>query len=371
MIKQLTINLAPTYPIYIGDELLTHDVIKNLFTNLNKKLVIITDSNLVATIGKTLQKQLEQYGLTAELLAFPAGEAHKTRETKQSLEDQLLQRKYGRDTCLIALGGGVVTDLVGFLAATYCRGVPAIYVPTTLLAMVDASIGGKTGVDTPYGKNLIGCFYQPKAVLMNVNYLLSLSANEYRNGMVEIIKHAMIADADLFHRIKHQYVHIMERAPNCLIELIDESCLIKKSMVEKDEKDLGMRQLLNFGHTIGHAIEAVSHYQLSHGEAVAIGMLVECYLSMQYGLLDEAVLQEIRTLLEQYHLPLQTNAFADKELFLEKMALDKKSINNKAYFVLLEKIGKPYVNAGQFTTRIDAQLLDQALDWANSQFNRT
>ncbi|MDA9271809.1 3-dehydroquinate synthase, partial [bacterium] len=269
--KTTWIHASTPYPIYIGQQLLETALLADCCTQINKRLVIITDTNLVNSLGIQLQQQLQQQGLQALLLACPAGEIHKTRETKQQLEDELLARQYGRDTCLIALGGGVVTDLVGFLAATYCRGLPVIYVPTTLLAMVDASIGGKTGVNTPHGKNLIGTFTQPQAVFMDINTLNTLPENEWHNGMAEMIKHSLIADATIFKLLQQNVEKIIQRDAIFLIDMIHASCLIKKNIVEQDEQEQGLRQLLNFGHTIGHAIETIEHYRLSHGEAVAIG----------------------------------------------------------------------------------------------------
>jgi 3-dehydroquinate synthase len=356
MTQTLMINLTPNYPIHIGNYLLESDLLFDFCNILNKKLVIITDSNLENTLGKMLQETLLARGLSVEMLVFPAGEAHKTRETKAQLEDQLLKKKYGRDTCIIALGGGVVTDLAGFVAATYCRGIPVIYVPTTLLAMVDASIGGKTGVNTPEGKNMIGCFYQPLSVFMDVHTLVSLPEKEWANGIVEMIKHSVITDEKLFYRLKNELPKILKRDSQFLIEMIYASCEIKKHFVEQDEKDLGKRKLLNFGHTIGHAIESIEQCHLSHGE------------SIQCGFLSKEAFNDIEAILKSAGLPLTTKAFANKNLIYEKLAIDKKSLKNTAQFVLLDSIGAPHGKDDDYTIAIEADKLDAALDWALKKF---
>lgn len=352
--KTLSVQLSTAYPIYIGNAFLV-DQLKEYCAGLNKRLAIITDSNLIA-LGEKLKSSL-----SAELFSFPAGEQHKTRETKQLLEDKLLLKKYGRDTCLIALGGGVALDLVGFLAATYCRGVPVIYIPTTLLAMVDASIGGKTGVNTPHGKNLIGTFTQPQAVFIDTDTLNTLPTSEWRNGIAEMIKHGLIADPQLFATLEKNYNHLQKS--DFLIDLIEANCLIKKNIIEQDEREQGARKLLNFGHTIGHAIETLEHYHISHGEAIAIGMLVESHLSFQAGYLSDSFLIQLRNILQNYGFPLYTSVFGNQSLFQKTLMLDKKSINTIPRFVLLEKIGKP---SPQYTAPINSEHLDSAFKWAKT-----
>lgn len=358
-----------TYPIDIGMDILHTQLMHYIQNNSQQRLVIITDSNLFDTLGKNLESYLLSEIIPVELLSFSAGEIHKTRETKQQLEDELFSKGYGRDTCLIALGGGVVSDLVGFLAATYCRGIACIYIPTTLLAMVDASIGGKTGVNTPLGKNLIGAFYQPKAVIMDIALLESLPEKEWHNGIVEMLKHGLIRDAELFDRLKNnaQCVQGIQK-PEFLLKIIYESCVIKQKIVEQDECDKGIRQILNFGHTIGHAIETLEDYQLSHGEAVAMGMIVEAYLSALFGFLAMQVVEEIEKTLQLYGLILETKAFQNKALFKKAMGLDKKALNNTPYFVLLESIGKTCQQDAKQVFSVEPQVLEQALDWAKIRF---
>lgn len=366
--KTLSIQVSTTYPIYIDNDLLASNLFITCCQTLCKRFVIITDSNLIHTHGLHVQQILEAQGFDVELLAFPAGEIHKTRETKQQLEDELLQKKYGRDTGVIALGGGVVTDLVGFLAATYCRGLPIIYVPTSLLAMVDASIGGKTGLNTPHGKNLIGTFTQPHAVFIDTNTLNTLPEKEWCNGIAEMLKHSIIADPALFNLLQKNVQKIKERDSYFLIEMIYASCQIKKQHVEQDEKESGCRLVLNFGHTIGHAIEAIEHYKIGHGEAVAIGMLVESYLSVQLGFLKEAVLSNLMILFHDYGLPLKTAAFQDIELFEKTLLSDKKTRDKAVHFVLLDDIGKPHRHDGHYTMPVEPELLKQALRWSAGIF---
>lgn len=367
--KTITIQASTPYPIYLGQQIIT-TILEKSCAHLNKRMVMITDSHLYDTLGQSLQKKLQAQGLHVDLLSFPAGEQHKTRDTKEQVEDELLSREYGRDTCFLALGGGVVSDLVGFLAATYCRGVPVLYLPTTLLAMVDASMGGKTGVNTPFGKNLIGSFTQPHAVIMDTQLLSTLPVNEWQNGMVEMIKHGMIADAALFQLLQDSANNGLQQIqPDVLVEMIYQSCLIKKDIVEQDEHEQGLRQILNFGHTMGHAIETLEHYALSHGEAVAIGMLVEAYLAVQMGYLPLPVVTTLRTVLQAYGLPLKTKIWHDKQGVLHALKLDKKSVKSQPRFVLLDRIGACHRVGEDYSFPVDSNHLDHALDWASTHFS--
>jgi 3-dehydroquinate synthase len=258
--------------------------------------------------------------------------------------------------------------MVGFLAATYCRGVPVIYLPTTLLAMIDASIGGKTGVNTPLGKNLIGSVTQPHAVVMDIQTLKTLPLREWRNGIAEMIKHSLIANADLFRCLQQSVSPEAFTDPENLMSLIYQNCLIKKNVVEQDEFERGLRQLLNFGHTIGHAVETLENYKIGHGEAVAIGMLVECYLAVEAGYLDVQVLMALDDTLRGYGLPLKTQVFRDKARFLRTLILDKKSVKKTPRFVLLEGIGRPYYAEDQCTHPVLPEFIHAALEWANDYF---
>lgn len=357
-----------SYPIHIGSRALQSEDLINLCVNLRKRIAIITDDHLVAHYAYPLQHNLRLQGVDAEIIIFPAGEQHKTRATKEQLEDELQCKQYGRDSCFLALGGGLVTDLVGFLAATYCRGVPVIYLPTTLLAMVDASMGGKTGVNTPLGKNLIGTFSQPCAVYMDTHTLETLPDSEWRNGIAEMIKHALIADVDLYQQMHNSPSLQAFQNRKDLAELIQKNCVIKKTIVEQDEHEHHLRQLLNFGHTIGHAIETIEEYQIGHGEAVAIGMLVELHLAMQKGYVNQGFLDDLHSLLKHYGLPLITKAFQDKAIFRQALSLDKKSLQSIPRFVLLKGIGQPHVNDGRYTHPVEEAQLNNSIDWAVKRF---
>lgn len=366
--KTLNIHFAHhthTYPVYIGENICNTQLIAYCQTH-KKRWIIITDTHLVNTLGQDLEYLLQSAKISTDLLCFSAGENNKTRETKQQLEDVLLQKNYGRDIGIIALGGGVVTDMVGFLAATYCRGVAVIYIPTTLLAMVDASIGGKTGINTPLGKNLIGAFYQPNAVFMDITLLHSLPEREWHNGIVEMLKHGLIDSPALFETLQKNTITINHAH---LSSIIYKSCAIKQKIIEQDERDLGIRQMLNFGHTIGHAIETLSHYQCSHGEAVAIGMIVEAYLSVLSGFLDFSVVDIIEQTLRLYHLPLITSAFHDIVLFKKALGMDKKALVSIPHFVLLDNIGKTHQEKHQYVFTVTSEHLDQALMWAKVRFH--
>lgn len=373
--KTITVNASQAYKIFIDLELLNTSLVKNYCENLANRFAIITDSNIVNSLGRKIYQHLKLQGLNVELFAFPAGEKNKNRQTKEFLEDQLLAKHYGRDSCLIAIGGGVVLDLAGFVAATYCRGIPVIYIPTTLLAMVDASIGGKTGLNTQFGKNLIGSFTQPHAVFIDVSTLNSLPINEFNNGLVEIIKHALISDADLF---KYLYENkkklasvkkLEQHDEKFLINLIFTSCLIKKNIVEQDENEQGIRKLLNFGHTIGHAVECIENYKISHGKAVAIGILVESYLSLKNNYLQEKCFKNINEIFKIYQIPLKTSAFINTKNFYEVLLSDKKSINLTPHFALLDEIGKPHIENNCYTHSLNLTDLNKALNWAAKNFS--
>jgi len=355
--KKIDVKTQKPYSIFIENHILQKNILKNTIELLNKRPVVIMDEKL---------KSFCTLNIEAEFIFFPLTENNKTRETKQQLEDILLSKQYGRDTCLIAVGGGVTLDIVGFLASTYCRGIPVIYIPTTLLAMVDACIGGKTAVNTSFGKNLIGTFTQPHAVFIDPTTLNTLPDDEFYSGLSEIIKHAVIADKSLFEFLEKNEGTIKNRDSKILCEIIYHNCLIKKLIIEQDEIERSLRQLLNFGHTIGHAIEAIENYRIKHGEAIAIGMLVESYISMKLNLLSENDFIRLEKLLQTYQLPLKTRAFSNKKAFLNQLELDKKNKNKIPYFVLLNRIGKPYVLNNQYSTQVSINILQEAIEWANS-----
>lgn len=329
------------------------------------RFAIITDENVKELYGNALLESFRASGLNVELFSFPGGELHKTRVTKESLEDQLLENGFGRDSCVIALGGGIVIDMAGFIAATYCRGVPLVMMPTSLLAMVDACIGGKTGVNVPYGKNLIGAIYQPKKVIIDTSVLHTLPQKEFSNGIVEMIKHGLIADAALFDYLDDHFTEILELNLPRLEKAIVDSCRIKKNIVEQDEKEKGLRRLLNYGHTVGHALEKLTHYHLSHGEAVAIGLLVESYIAYELGYLDHEVVTRIKKILVHYLLPLQFSYRFSSEAIIEAMRSDKKSLKGIPRFALIQAIGEPLSFEGCYCTPVDEPIIKKAIQWMN------
>jgi 3-dehydroquinate synthase len=354
------------YEIEIGAGILARQA--EYLHSLASRVAIITDDTILPLYGKHLQKQLVQSGLDTHLLFFPHGEHHKTRSTKEYLENQLFEKGLGRDTCLIALGGGVVTDIAGYVAATYCRGIPLVLMPTSLLGMVDACIGGKTGINVPYGKNLIGCFYPPKKIVIDISTLKSLPQKEFSNGIVEMIKHALIADVSLFEKMEHIRNHMFLDGfynSEILAELIAQSCRIKRDIVEEDEKETGKRRLLNFGHTVGHPLELLSQYSMSHGEAVAIGLLVESYLSVDLGMLDLETFNRIRQILLQYGLPLQIPSKYSIDSLIDAMTLDKKSLKGCPRFVMIDGISSPLAFEGNYCTCVNESHLIKALQWMN------
>jgi 3-dehydroquinate synthase len=326
------------------------DVIKNLAEEISSHVVIIADEHVARLYGHDLKRHLHQKQ-KVDLITFPSGEQSKTRETKAQIEDQLFELGLGRDGALIALGGGVTTDLTGFIAATYCRGIPYLSIPTTLLGMVDASIGGKTGVNLPGGKNMIGAFYSPLKVIIDMNFLESLGKNEWRGGMAEVIKYGAILDEALFHEL----LNFQDWNLNYLGPIIEKSARIKTLVVEKDPTEKGLRRILNFGHTIGHAIETLENYNISHGDAVSIGMIGEAHLTGH-----EAPLIEI---MEKLEFPLKLSPNVTAKALFEVMKKDKKAENKVARFVQLENLGKVASFDGKYCTEIDDEPLLHTLNW--------
>lgn len=331
------------YPIVLTNN---YDKLSQLFVDLdssNKKICIVSDSNVSKLYLDEIFDIIKNHAKETYTFSFPAGESQKNLDTVYSLYENLIKWKFDRKDILIALGGGVVGDLTGYVAATYLRGISFVQMPTSLLAMVDSSIGGKTGVDFKGYKNMVGAFHQPSAVYINVKTLESLPKEHYYNGMAEIIKHGLIIDFNYLNWLKDHEVGIHSFDNETIIQMIYQSCLIKKDVVENDPKEQGIRALLNFGHTIGHAIERAMDFNLLHGECVSIGMVAAAYISMKQGYLAQDDLAKIIDMLKDFKLPVNlNNSISLKELF-NNISLDKKQESGKLKFILLKEIGQAFI----------------------------
>ena len=299
---------------------------------------VISDSHVGPLYGEKVVESLSK----AHLFTFPAGEGNKTRETWAALSDQMLAAHLGRDCAVIALGGGVVNDVAGFVAATYLRGVPLVQVPTSLLAMLDSSIGGKTGVDVPAGKNWLGAFHQPRVVIADPDLLGSLTSVQLSAGLAEAVKHGVIADAEYFAFLETEYAAIFAKHAPALERLVRRSVEIKADVVAQDEREQGRRAILNFGHTVGHAIEATSTYEVLHGEAVAIGMAYESRLAESLGIAAAGTAQRITRVLELLHLPTERPDASKVDDLIVAMRNDKKVRGGEIRLALPKSIGNPH-----------------------------
>jgi 3-dehydroquinate synthase len=304
-----------------------------------RRLVLVSDGNVHPLYAVPLARRLRARGLAVDDLSFPAGEQHKTRESKDRLEDALLELGVGRDAAIVAVGGGVTGDLAGFLAATWHRGVPVVQVPTSLLAMVDAAVGGKTAVNLEGGKNLVGAFHQPWGVYADVGVLATLPEREYREGFAEVVKSAVIADARLFRRLEERVGSLLGRDDAELAHVVLRCVEIKGSVVRRDEREAGRRGVLNFGHTVAHAIEAVSGYGVSHGAAVAIGMAVESSLAGQVHGFSGSASRRVADLLGAFGLPVRIPSSLDIDALIGAMRRDKKTRAGRVRFALPRRIG--------------------------------
>ena len=344
--RTLTLALAErSYPIHIGANLLAR-VAELLPATQSSRAIIVSNPTVAAHHLEPVQRALTRAGVRHDALIIPDGEAHKSWATLYSIHTRLLELGAERSTLLIALGGGVVGDIAGFAAATYQRGIPVVQIPTTLLAQVDSSVGGKTAVNHPLGKNMIGAFYQPSAVIIDTATLATLPRRELVAGLAEVIKYGAACDAEFFAWLESALERLLERDPTAIAYAIGESCRIKAAIVAADERESGARATLNFGHTFGHAIEAASGYDGSwlHGEAVAAGMVLAAGLSARVAALPAADSERIGDLVQHAGLPTRAPALgADR--FLELMARDKKVAAGAMRFVVLEALGRATVRS--------------------------
>ena len=333
-----------SYPIYIGEGLLTQ--IKLIEPHLKQKHVAIVTNTTVAPLYlDPLLNLLKQNGIKAFPIILPDGESYKNQETLNLIYDALLKEKCERTVTLIALGGGVIGDMTGYAAATYLRGVPFIQIPTTLLSQVDSSVGGKTGINHPMGKNMIGAFYQPQCVIADIDTLKTLPQREFSAGMAEVIKYGLIRDKSFFDWLEKNIEGLMKLNPQLLIEAIQRSCQNKADVVEMDEHESGVRATLNLGHTFGHAIENAMGYGVwLHGEAVATGMVMAAYLSKLMGWLKDAEFDRIIKILKEAKLPTDPPKI-NEDQYLELMSMDKKVVNGKIRLVLQKGIGDSVITS--------------------------
>lgn len=331
-----------SYEIEIGFDLQNHlieDIQSGLTGNI-RKFVIITDSNVRELYAEPVYNKLIESGYISDIISFPAGEKSKTRQTKEYIEDTMLAKGYRRDCCIIAIGGGVVTDVAGFVAGTYGRGVPFINYATTLLAAADASIGGKTAVDTPLATNLIGLFNQPKKVYIDIATWKTLPERQIYSGMAETVKHACMADKEFFAYLEENIDKILAVDSDACEHISECNCNIKYHVVMKDERESGLREILNLGHTVGRAIETVSEYDLLHGEAVSIGLVAQARLSQKYGYMSEEEVERVISLLVKCKLPTSIPDYINREELVKKLYTDKKVKNGQLRFVLEKGIGE-------------------------------
>ena len=342
-----------SYDIFIGRGLLTELAGRLAERCPAATYAVISDSHVGKLYGIAVTTALVRAGLRAELLTFPAGEWNKTRDTWAGLSDRLLAHHFGRDAAVVALGGGVVGDLAGFVAATYLRGVPYVQVPTSLLAMIDSSIGGKTGVDAPAGKNLLGAFHQPRFVLADLDVLATLPPPQLSAGMAEALKHGVIADAEYFARLEGAAV---------LEDVVRRSVEIKADVVARDERETGLRAVLNFGHTVAHAIEALAKFEASHGEAVAVGMVIEARLGEALGVTAPGTASRIARALQHHNLPLELPTNAAPAELVEAMRHDKKARDAELRFALPATIGAMHRGTdGGYTVAVAEEAVLSAL----------
>ncbi len=336
---------ARGYPVYIGRGSLAELGRLAAEHGFPRRVAVITDTTVAGLYGDAALEALAGAGFAAELLVIPPGESSKTLDTVRALYDELIRKKFDRGCGICALGGGVVGDVAGFVAATYLRGLPWVQVPTTLLAQVDSSVGGKTGVNHPAGKNLIGAFWQPQFVLIDPDLLSTLPPRELHAGLAEVVKAGLIADPSLFSSLESNWDEFVSGDPGLLEEAIEAACRVKAGVVARDEREAGLRRVLNLGHTLGHALEAATGYRyFLHGEAVAWGMIGATWLSWRRGLLPDGVRMRIEALL--LRLPKPPIPDMTPERFREHLRRDKKIVAGRLLYVFLTGIGNAVVEEG-------------------------
>jgi 3-dehydroquinate synthase len=321
---------------------------------------VVSDANVAPLYGSDVAAALRNARLGGDLLTVPAGEAYKNRSQWAALGDALLDLGYGRDGGIVAVGGGVVGDLAGFVAATFMRGIPVVQMPTSLLAMIDASVGGKTGVDTPHGKNLVGAFHPPRVVLVDPETIATLPRVERSNGLAEALKHAAVLDEAYGERVVAAAPDVLEADPDAVLGVVHRSIELKADVVSRDEREGGLREILNFGHTVGHALEQASGYDLAHGRAVARGMLWEAALGESLGVSLEGVEERLGGWLEAAELPAARGGL-DPVRIGELIRLDKKTREGSPRVVLLARVGEVAKEGGSWSHTLRSEELRMRL----------
>jgi 3-dehydroquinate synthase len=347
-------------PLWVGDRLDRFVAEELSRQRLGYRYALITDPRVAARHAAPLEAALRDAGLEVERLVFAGGERGKTRAAKADLEDRLFEAGFGRDAAIVALGGGVVGDVAGFVAATYHRGIPWVALPTTLLAMVDASIGGKTAVDLPAGKNLIGAFHPPAAVYADLAALDSLPDERLREGFAEVLKHALVADAGLATFLDDHASDLLGRRPGPLRHAVEVSIRVKAAIVAEDPREAQRRAVLNFGHTVAHALESATAYGMSHGDAVGIGLVVEADLSATRGLLQASEVATIRRLVGRFGLPTRVPPGLEVDGLVERCEHDKKARRGAPRVALLRRIGAAAGSAAGWTFAVTREELRDA-----------
>nr|Q0I052.1 RecName: Full=3-dehydroquinate synthase; Short=DHQS [Shewanella sp. MR-7] len=340
MTQQIQVDLGErSYPIYIGQSLMSDSETLSRYL-LKKRILIVTNETVAPLYLKQIQDTMASFGEVSSVI-LPDGEQFKDLTHLDSIFTALLQRNYGRDSVLVALGGGVIGDMTGFAAACYQRGVDFIQIPTTLLSQVDSSVGGKTAVNHPLGKNMIGAFYQPQIVIIDTECLQTLPAREFAAGMAEVIKYGIMWDADFFQWLENNVQALKSLDTQALVYAISRCCEIKADVVSQDETEQGVRALLNLGHTFGHAIEAEMGYgNWLHGEAVAAGTVLAAQTAKSMGLIDESIVRRIVQLFHAFDLPVTAPESMDFDSFIKHMRRDKKVLGGQIRLVLPTAIGR-------------------------------
>ena len=361
ILKELAVALgARSYPIEIGTGLLEQCGQRIAPLVKGRQAAIVTDSNVGPLYSAVVQNSLEQQGFDVTVVTIPAGESSKSWQQAEQILTVLLEHRFHRDACVIALGGGVVGDLAGFVASVYQRGIAFVQIPTSLLAQVDSSVGGKVAVNHALGKNMIGSFYQPRLVLVDLNTLQTLEQRHWQNGLAEVVKYGVIYDAEFFRFLQQNATSVLQRDLAAAAEVIANCCRLKAEVVALDETEGGVRAKLNYGHTIGHGLELAGHYKgYLHGEAVAVGMVLAARYAAQKGMCGAEVEAEVAALLQQFHLPTKADSSLSLQEVLDGMMLDKKVQDGQLVFILPEELGRVKIVKGVPQEEIAVLLRDE------------